>query len=73
MKRILETTFSGVYITIASLFVAIVYGVIFKLNYVQPIDPELCFVFYMLALVTCFVAFGLFKLVGGRYSRGEDK
>lgn len=63
MERIFKTASLGLSVIAISLFIAIVYGTLFALNYSQPIDAQLGLVFYILAFLTCLFGVGSFRLI----------
>jgi hypothetical protein len=72
MDKLFKTLGSGFYLVLVSLIIAVVYGVVFRLNYVQTIDAQLCIVFFIFAVFTYFICLGFFKLVQSSL-RGKDK
>jgi hypothetical protein len=57
-------------IVAVSLFVAIVYGVVFTSIYSQPIDAQGGIVLYLLALLTVLAACGIVRFVSRFTNRG---
>ena len=57
-------------IVAASLFLAIVYGVIFQSAYRQPIDAEGGVILFLLAFLTVLAGLGLLRLVSRARLKG---